>query len=111
MGKEISLKISKDHLLVLVWVLLAFIIIFNRNVFLKPFMHTRIVSVDLVKIIRSGQDKYKTKPEIERFTKRMNYILTSYADKQNVIILSKQVVIKGADDVTSEVSKQIFSVK
>lgn len=111
MGKEISLKISIGHLLVLVLVLLVLITVLNRNVFLKPFMHTKIVSVDLVKIIRTGQDKYKTKPQIESFTKRMNYVLTSYADKQNVIILSKQVVIKGADDVTSEVSKQIFTVK
>ena len=111
MDKEYSFKISQHHIYIIVLLLISIIINVFWSDLRKSFVSPGIVSVDLVQIIRAGQDKFKTKAEIEGFTKRMNYILTNYADKQNVIILSKQVVIKGADDVTSEVSKQIFRVK
>jgi len=111
MVKEFSFKVSSQKVYMLMIVLIVIIVSVFWSDLRKIFIPPSIVSVDLVQIIRAGQDKYKTKLEIERFTKRMNYMLTHYAEKQNVIILSKQVVIKGADDVTSEVSKQIFSVK
>ena len=111
MDKEFSFKISSHKLYMLMVVFIALMITIYWSELRKNFVSPGIVSADLVQIIRVGQGKYKTNPDIERFTKRMNYVLTSYAKKKNVIILSKQVVIKGADDVTSELSKQIFTLK
>ena len=112
MDKELNFNISRNDMYIFILILIINLFMISYWTEIKNFFVPRtIVTVDLVQIIRAGQDKYKTKPEIEQFTKRINYMLTSYADRENVIILSKQVVIKGADDVTSEVSKQIFRVK
>jgi len=102
------MRIRKIEVIVILFMLIyTFFVGYNWK-FITGTNKPGIVSIDLVQLIEQGQRKYSTKNEIELFSKRLNKAVNTYSIKHNVIIISKQVVLKGAKDVTSSIAKEVF---
>ena len=67
-----------------------------------------IVTLDIMKVVRQGQSQYSSQSEIIAFSKRLDLVVFQYAKDKDVVILSNQIVIQGAKDVTDDISKLLF---